>query len=330
MVNDPLLDDGPSELAYSPDGQHLVVGSMSATPTVWNALTGQQVYSLSGHAARVLSVAWSPDGTMIATGGEDTHVMLWDAATGESALTLSGHEGSVYSLAFSPDSTRIATSGYDQTVRIWDTATGELLLILEQPAWSKGVAWSPDGTRIAAGTDQVGVEGFVRVWDSITGEMQLNIPVGNTRTGRVVFSPDGAHLLVGLQEAHSALVMDAQTGDTLLTLSGHANNVPGVAYSPDGKRIATASLDGTTRLWDAVTGQELLILYNSDNVGRVEFSPDGKYLATLDQAGISRVYVLSVVDLIALAESRLTRWWTAEECQRYLHTETCPEAQMMK
>src|SRR5690606_739935 len=141
MVNDPVMDSGPSGLAYSPDGERLVVGSMSATPTVWNARTGQRIFDLSGHSSRVLSTAWSPDGSTIATAGEDSDVILWDAATGESMITLSGHSDSIYGLAFSPDNRRVASSGYDRAVRIWDVATGDLLLTLEQPAWSKGVAF---------------------------------------------------------------------------------------------------------------------------------------------------------------------------------------------
>jgi WD40 repeat protein len=327
MVNEPVLDNGASGLAYSPDGARVVVASVSAEPTVWDALTGKRVFTLTGHASRVLGVAWSADGATIASAGEDTDVILWDAVTGEPKRTLSGHSGSIYALAFSPDNKRVASSGFDKTVRIWDVATGELLLTLEQPAESKGVAWSPDGKRIAAGTDQAGTKGYVRVWDSVTGDVQLDVFVGNTRTGNIAFNPAGSRILVGLQEEGEALVIDGQTGETMLTLAWHGSNVPGVAYSPDGALIATSSLnDGATiRLWDAETGEERLVLYSSSGVGRIAFSPDGKYLAAHTQDGTTRIYVLAIPEIIALAEARLTRSWTDTECRRYLHMPDCPE-----
>ena len=329
IVNEPILDNGPSGLAYSPDGERLIVASMSATPIVWDVRSGQRILSLVGHASRVLSVAWSPDGTTLATAGEDTNVILWDAVTGARKRTLAGHSDSVYGLAFSPDSSRVASSGFDQTVFIWDATTGDRLLRLEQPASSKGVAWSPDGTRLAAGTDLAGGEGFLRIWDSATGELQLEVSVGESRTGTVTFNPDGTRIAVGLQEANAALVIDAQTGVVLLTLAGHISNVPGVAYSPDGSLIATSGInnDATVRLWNAQTGQEQLVLANVANgigVARIAFSPDGQYLAAHMNDGTTRIYVLAVPELIALTESRLTRSLTDAECQRYLHVETCP------
>lgn len=242
-------------------------------------------------------------------------------------LTLSGHSDSIYGLAFSPDSGRLASSSYDQTVRIWDVVTGELLLTLDQPAQSKGVAWSPDGLRVAASTDVASDRnGHVRVWDAISGELQLDIPVGNTRTGIVAFNPAGSRIVVGMQEAHVAQVFDAQSGEALQTLTGHVANAGGVAYSPDGSRIATSgnNEDRTIRLWDAASGQALLTLHTASGVGRVAFSPDGKLLASQHHDGTTRLYVLPIPDLVTLAQSRLTRSLTDAECQRYLHVETCP------
>lgn len=328
MMNAPVTDNGPSGMAYSPDGTRLVVGSMTASPIVWDVNTGEQLLTLSGHTARVLAVAWSPNGHLIATAGEDTTVMLWDTDTGTATQTFAGHTDSIYGLAFSADGLRVASSSADSTVRIWNIETGESLLTLEQPAPSKGIAFSPDGTRIAAGTDRANNQGRVRVWDSHSGELQLNITLGNTRTGMVAFSPDGTHILVGLQEAAKAVVIDAHTGHTRMALEGHKANVAGVAYSPDGLLIVTGGGidDATVRIWDASTGQERIILHNDQGIGalRVAFSPDGKYLAVHTIDGMTRIYVLSIPELVHLAKERLTRWWTEEECQRYLHTETCP------
>jgi WD40 repeat protein len=106
---------------------------------------------------------------------------------------------------------------------------------------------------------------------------------------------------------------------------GHTGTVSSVVFSPDGSMLATASNDETTKLWDATTGTELLTLLGHTNfVSDVAFSPDGTRLATASRDGTARVYLLNIDELIKLAKSRVTRSLTTEECQKYLHMETCP------
>jgi len=106
---------------------------------------------------------------------------------------------------------------------------------------------------------------------------------------------------------------------------GHTGLVFSVAFSPDDSIIATGSTDGTAKIWDALTGRELLTL-SSDGGGvtNVAFSPDGSRLATANRDGTDRIYLLKIEDLVALAKQRVTRLLTTEECQQYLHLESCP------
>jgi WD40 repeat protein len=113
-----------------------------------------------------------------------------------------------------------------------------------------------------------------------------------------------------------------------LTLRGHSNNVSGVAFCPDGKRLATTSGDKTTKIWDAGTGKELLTLSgHSDFVYSVAFSPDGKRLATTGWDRIVQIYALDLPELINLARERVTRDLDPDECKRYFQTKSCPSLQ---
>ena len=117
----------------------------------------------------------------------------------------------------------------------------------------------------------------------------------------------------------------------LLTLRGHSNNVWDVAYSPDGSRLATASFDGTVKIWNVSPGPEqgkeiTTLSGHTAEVSGVAFSPDGKHLASVSWDGTLRVYYTQIEDLIAAAEKRVTRSLTTEECQKYLHVDACPAA----
>jgi WD40 repeat protein len=122
----------------------------------------------------------------------------------------------------------------------------------------------------------------------------------------------------------NAKLWDAKTGKELLTLSGHTGQVLSLAFSPDGKTVATASGDKTAKLWGSLTGKELLTLYAPDGLTSVAFTPDGSQLAVASRDGTARIYLVKIEELVALAKQRVTRSLTTEECQQYRHVTTCP------
>ena len=280
--------DGVTAVAWSPDGSRIVTGSDDATIRVWDAVTGEGLFSLE-HGSKVRSVAWSPDGSRIAAGSSGC-VRVWDAVTGEGLLSLERSYG-VRSVAWSPDGSRIA-AGSSGCVRVWDAVSGEELLSLEHGSQVRSVAWSPDGSRIAAGSD----DATIRVWDAVTGEGLLSLE-RSYGVRLVVWSPDGSRIAAG--SGGGVWVWDAVTGEGLFSL-GRGYWVGSVVWSPDGSRIVTGSDDATIRVWDAVTGEGLFSLGRGYWVGSVVWSPDGSRIAA-DSGGCVRVWdAVTGEDLLSL------------------------------
>ena len=149
------------EIAYSPDGRRLAVGSGIGT-WIYDAQTGEELDLLTGHTNRVVSVSFSPDGNTLATGSWDDTARLWDANTGRHIRTLTGHTDSVYSVSFSPDGNTLATGSHDTTVHLWDANTGTHIRTLTGHTDSvESVSFSPDGDTLATASS----DGTVLLWE---------------------------------------------------------------------------------------------------------------------------------------------------------------------
>jgi WD40 repeat protein len=283
-----------TSVAFSPDGRLLASGSWDETIKLWEVASGREVRTLSGHTDWVLSVAFSPDGRLLASGAAwpDTTIKLWEVATGREVRTLSGHTSWVTSVAFSPDGRLLASGSHDATIKLWEVATGSLVRTLSGHTGDvRSVAFSPDGRLLASGSCgrwESGidcVQGEIKLWDVATGSLVRTLSGHTDWVRSVAFSPDGRLLAsgsCGKFENNIYCVQgeiklwDVATGSLVRTLSGHTSWVNSVAFSPDGRLLASGS--GEIKLWDVATGREVRTL--TSFASSVAFSPDGRLLAS--------------------------------------------------
>ncbi|MEI2778522.1 MAG: pentapeptide repeat-containing protein [Tetrasphaera sp.] len=162
---------------------------------------------------------------------------------------------------------------------------GTMLPFTGHTGWVLAVAYAPDGTRLASGSD-----GEVRIWDAATGQ-PIHTLTGHTGgVWAVAYAPDGTRLASGSGDG-TVRIWDAATGQPIHTLTGHTGGVWAVAYAPDGTRLASGSEDGTVRIWDAATGQPIHTLTGHTGLVRaVAYAPDGTRLASGSGDGTVRIW----------------------------------------
>ena len=304
-------------VAIAPDGNWLATVDTDNKVRIWDAATGHERATLTGHTGGVTTVAVAPHGDWLATVGGGV-VAIWDAATGQKKVTFTGHSteadaaavappsswqatvgnslawlrdafsgkyrpNSVNAVAVASDGSWLATGGGDGTARIWDPATGQKkATIIGHTGGVTAVAIAPDGSWLATAGDDV-----VRIWDTITWQEQATLHSGGVNT--IEIAPDGRWLAT-VDTDNKVRIWDAATGHERATLSGHTSGVTTVAIAPDGNWLATVGGD-LIRIWDAITGRERATLSGHTNaVNAVAIAPDGSWLASASSDRTIRIW----------------------------------------
>jgi WD40 repeat protein len=258
-------------------------------------------WSEAGHAATVTSVVRSPDGSLLATASDDRTVKLWRASDGTLLRTLAvpyaidAFVTGIPRVRFTPDGAYVAAAvaQYDSpgnrdfgAVHVFRVSDGAHLRVLARQA--QGIAAldvSPDGAWIATAGPSAGVV----LWRFADGTRVKTLRQHPGGASEVRFSPDGKRLAAGFDDFH-LVAWKTKDGSLQWDVPAHDGTIACLEFAPDGTQVATASLDGTARLFDAATGALGHTLATGSGLRSVVFTADGASLATAGGDGVIRLW----------------------------------------
>jgi len=273
-------------VAFSRDGYTLASANQDGTISVWNVRTGTFLETLTGHTAAAEEVAFSPDGRTLYTAGYDGSVIVWDLRgarrLGKPFRYTSPGRGGATGSAVSPNGSIFAVSPRPDYVRLWNTGTPTPIgPELRAPVgYVNDIAFSPDGKLVAAAGSRQAV-----VWDTKTRQIIRVLQVGQHGASAVSFSPNGLTLAIGRKDSVAALY-DLRTGRIKARLPTDWS-ITDLAFSPDGKLLATASMRGTTYVWNVANNKLVSSISPPGSVAdfSVRFSTDNRLVAVGDASG---------------------------------------------
>lgn len=272
-----------SSARWSPDGTRFLTASADRTARIWNTDGSDDPIVLRGHEGGLVSARWSPDGTRVLTASVDGTARIWSADGSGEPIVL-GHFGAALNSArWSPRGRQVVTASTDGIVRSWSAdGSGEPTVLHEGDSARVTAVWSPGGTQLV--TSEVGR--IPNLWDE-TIQSELNVLGIDLEV--TVWGPDDLHRVV-LANTKTVDVLDAE-GSRVTRLKGHELPVLSASFSPDGRRIATASQDRTIRIWNTDgTGDPVVLEGHDTAVLGAVWSPDSRRIISVCLDSTPRVW----------------------------------------
>jgi WD40 repeat protein len=290
--------DALDTMAFSPDGRRLALVGAGAAVQIWDLALGGPIVGLpDGHQGTIGALAYGPDGATVASASDDGTIRLWNAATGQVRSRLQGHAAAVRALAFSPDGQTLASADERGLLGLWDPATGKELRSIQAVPQTAGfysgigaLAFTLEGQRLASWGDDY----RVRFWQVSTGEEILDralllrgvsagplgrppsVPPEAARVQDARFGRDGRSAAVAI--GGTIHFLDLAAAREVFQRPGHDGPMR-LAISGDSRTVASGGWDKQLRVWDVITGQELLRTQGDDFITAVAIAQDSRTVA---------------------------------------------------
>ena len=319
-----------SDVVYSSDGKYFATVDGWETFTLWSGITGKAIRSFTGpnRYSDINDLAFSPDSRQVITGTADDTGILWDLDSGEIIHTFEEHDDEVISVDISNDGRELLTAALDGAINIWDLKTGDLKNSFTASSDDLADAlFSKDGKYVVTGSvdgvvgvwnkvDGVNIRSFANnEWEVLSVDISPNgelvgystnnatidlIDVQKMSKIKSIFKKVSTisnllflsqnRLLVTVGYDKSFYLIDLDTENELLAFEGHSDEVLAVAAYQNGNRVLSGSTDGTSRIWDVETGNEVLQMVSSGD-DWVTLTPEGYFDASTHGAKLLNVRI---------------------------------------
>ena len=272
-------------VGFSPDGQKIVSASHDGLIKIWSN-NGELLKTVSGHKDVVWKVEFNPiNNNQFASASADGTAKIWNLKEEKpkvlNHLNYQDKPNNVVGLSFNPNGTQLATSSDDYKIRVWGVMSGKLLKTLPDTDIINEVDFSPDGARLASTGYK---DGTVKIWNLKTGQART-LERGDTRLdvedpynniiSSVKFNPNSKYPILAASSYDGAIKLwNFQSGKLLQNIKAHEKRIYGIAFSPDGTMIASASRDKTIKLWDLKGNLLKTLEGHTFDVNQVSFNPD--------------------------------------------------------
>ena len=309
-------------VSFDSRGQWLATASDDGTARVWDPVTGLELLKLPGHFGEVVAAEFTPEADTLITAGKDGKLRQWHMLSGHAGQRIDVSDDRIAALAICPGGQYAATACKDGFVRVFDLGTGALHFKRRLASEAQCIAYSPDGLSLATGDvgghlwllssrdgtplrmftcdngcgiegvafspdgktlASCGVHGRVRLWDAARSELRCNLDCEDQRFWCATFSRDSSQLFCGASDGciRSWKLADAYAAHFLPSSPGRVSS--SVTFSPDGKELALATVDGEITFRDPQTCKERRdskrITLQAKGHCRIRYEPAGRVLA---------------------------------------------------